>query len=147
MGKCMAVVALAVLGAACGFASSAGAALSAVADENFRLQVGQSAAVEGRALEVLFEAVVTDSRCPKGEACVWEGDAIVRLSVQGVDGVEARLELHTASKGPASAGHGGWSVHLVALEPHPVTGRVIPQAAYVVTLRVVRGTTAGDAIQ
>jgi hypothetical protein len=143
----MSIVVLAVLGAASGCVSSAGTAMNAGLGEIFRLQFGQTATVEGRDLEIVFEAVEADSRCPKGEACVWEGDAIVRLSAKGAAGVEEKLELHTASKGPASVGYNGWSIRLVGLEPYPVTGRTIPEAAYVVTLEVTHGTSAEIAIQ
>jgi len=45
------------------------------------LAIGQSASLDG--LAVTFEAVRTDSRCPATVECVWEGEAIVALTLGG----------------------------------------------------------------
>ncbi len=100
-----------------------------------RIQVGQRISVEGGALEILFEAVTADSRCPKGENCAWEGDAIVALAVRSGDRPPTRLELHTSAKRPTAAAYLDWGIQLAALEPYPVTGRTIPPADYVAIAR------------
>lgn len=147
MPSYMFLVTLTLLGAAGGCAGSTGAAMSAVAGENFRLGVGQSTVVDGQALEIGFAGVPQDSRCPKGEACIWEGDATVRIWVQAAAGAKVGRELHTSSRSPGAADYEGWSIRLVALDPYPVTGRSIAQADYVVTLQVTRGSPTTDEIQ
>jgi hypothetical protein len=141
------LVALTLLGSAGGCAGSTGVAMSAVPGENFRLSVGQSAVVAGPALEIGFEGVAQDSRCPKGEACIWEGDAVVRIWVQGAAGAKVEREIRTSSKGPGAADYEGWSIRLVALDPYLISGRSIAQADYVVTLQVTRGSSTTDEIQ
>jgi len=42
-------------------------------NDEFSLSLGQRAFVEGENLEVKFEEVVEDSRCPRGVTCVWVG--------------------------------------------------------------------------
>jgi hypothetical protein len=112
---------------------------------DLRLELEKSAVVEGGALEVTFSEVVADSRCPKGETCIWEGEAIVRLALRSGD-ESGEVELHTSSRGPGTGGFAGWVIELVSLEPHPVAGK--PAAtAYIAALRVSRGDAAGNATQ
>ena len=101
--------------------------------------------MDGGALEIGFEAVTADSRCAKGETCVWEGDATVRVSLRHADRAKEERDLHTSPRTPDAADYAGWSIRLVTLDPFPVTGHTIPQADYVATLRVTRGPpAAGD---
>lgn len=100
------------------------------------MQAGESTTIENPALKLTLEGVDSDSRCPKAEACIWEGDAVLRLSVTGASGTQA-FELHTSRKrGPDTVHYEGWSIRLVAVEPLPITGREIAAEAYVATLRV-----------
>lgn len=48
--------------------------------EEFSLSLGQTAVMRGENLEITFEEVLEDSRCPKGGICVWAGR--VRCLVQ-----------------------------------------------------------------
>lgn len=41
--------------------------------QEFSLSIGQSALITGQDLEIRFEKVVEDSRCPKDVTCVWAG--------------------------------------------------------------------------
>lgn len=112
---------------------------------HIRIELGGTATVEAGALEIRFNEVAQDSRCPKGETCVWEGDAVVRIALQSA-GESGMVELHTASRLSHSAGFAGWFVKLVALDPVPVAGRPAPHG-YVATLRVTQGVAPADAIQ
>ena len=47
-----------------------------------QIELGETATVEG--LAITFDAVVDDSRCPLDAVCVWEGQAVVTLTVEGV---------------------------------------------------------------
>ena len=144
MSECKLLMCLTLLVAAGGCAgSTAATAARVVSPADLQLRIGESAAVEAREgiLAIRFEAVIGDSRCPKGEACIWEGDAVVRVALRSDAGAEATRDLHTFSKGPAAADHEGWNILLVALDPQPVTGRTIPREAYVAMLRVAYGAT------
>jgi hypothetical protein len=139
-------LALVLLAASGGCANAPAAGTRVAPDEEFRLSVGQSADLQGQALAISFEGVESDSRCPKGEACVWEGDAAVRVMITSGSRSEERV-LHTSAKGgPKAAGYEGWTVELVALEPPPVKGRnTAPE--YVATLRLTRGAPVEAATQ
>jgi hypothetical protein len=147
-------VSMAVLAAACGCAATPtptpgmapaeppAAEPVATATTEVRLQVGESAPVDGEGFQVTFDAVEGDSRCAKGETCVWEGSATVRLSLTGAAGNQSMALQTSRRAGPDAAAYGDWAIRVVALEPVPVRGRAIAPSAYVVTLRIERG--AGD---
>jgi hypothetical protein len=139
--------ALAFLWSACGYAEDSGVAGPAALEDSFQLSVGRSTVVDGIALEIGFQAVTSDSRCPKGEVCIWEGDATVCIWVQPAAGTKEELVLHTSSSGRSSADYGNWSIRLMGLDPYPVTGHTIPQSDYVVTLRVTSGPSVDGDLQ
>jgi hypothetical protein len=50
-------------------------------NEEFSLSVGQRASIEGEGLEVRFNEVIEDSRCPRGVTCIWAGRASCALEL------------------------------------------------------------------
>jgi hypothetical protein len=87
------------------------------------LSVGDSFRVPGRALSITFVRVVSDSRCPTGVTCVWEGDAAIAVRVTG-DAVEPEtLELHTADASRREGTAQGARIRLDRLEPLPAADR------------------------
>jgi hypothetical protein len=116
-------------------------------DDNFELRAGQSAIVGTEGLLVGFRSVIADSRCAMGETCVWEGDAIVRVSLQCGGSTRELLELHTLSSEPDSGSCGGYSLQLLSLDPFPVSGRVIAPTEYVATFKVTGGVAEGEALR
>jgi hypothetical protein len=95
--------------------------------QSFSLRAGQSAQTGDGALRIGFESVSADSRCPKGERCVWAGDATVRIWLQRRTGAKEWIELHTTNgDGPG--------VRLLRLDPVPIAGKVLAQRDYVATL-------------
>ncbi len=109
--------------------------------ESFNLKIGESAQLEAEALQIRFEDVPTDSRCPTGVQCIWEGDATVRVWVQKASRAEERLELHTAAREQSSATYLGYGIQLLQLAPCPVSGRTIEQGEHEATLEVTRGSS------
>ena len=114
----------------------------AAAGPEIRLQAGQSTTVDGPGLQVAFDSVDGDSRCAKGETCVWEGSATVRFTVTGTAGTQSFALQTSRRAGPNVAAYGDWAIRVVALEPLPVQGREIAPTAYVLTLRTRTRTPA-----
>lgn len=121
-------------GCAAGPSESTRAALG----ESFTLKVGESARIEAAALRIGFEDVPTDSRCPRGVECVWEGDATVRVRAQRASRAGERLELHTSAREQTSVVYEGYEIRLLQLAPYPVSGGTIEQTDYEATLEVTR---------
>ncbi|HEX8719622.1 MAG TPA: hypothetical protein VF736_03180 [Pyrinomonadaceae bacterium] len=103
--------------------------------QEFRLRVGQRAAVKGGRFGVRFASVANDSRCPPAVTCVWAGNAEVRVEAEA-GGATAVLKLNThgGDAYPKEARHGRYVVALVGLSPQPARGGGAKAADYVVTL-------------
>ena len=106
-------------------------------DRAFDLRVGVSTHVEGTELEVRFEGVPNDSRCPPDVRCISAGDATVALRVTGGGKDATTYELHTP-RGLKEAEHGPYVVTLVGLGPPPGSGRQTSAEDYLATVRVRR---------
>ena len=93
------------------------------------LRFGQAATVGGARISFTD---VDDSRCPKGVACVWAGDAAVRLE----SGAES-VVLHTnGTVGAATSKLAGATVTLTEVRPEPVASNPAKKTDYEITLRV-----------
>jgi hypothetical protein len=111
---------------------------------NFSLKAGELAQVAGQPWRIGFDDVTADSRCPKGERCVWAGEATVRVWLQQGAGPKEMRELRTTS-GPAhSTRIADHELRLVRLEPYPITGKTIAKQDYVVTLSLAAGASTGS---
>lgn len=110
--------------------------------ESFVLRIGQSARIETEALHIGFEDVPADSRCPKGEQCVREGDATVRVWLRTSSEAKETLELRTSSQADRAVSALGYEVRLVRVDPYPVSGRTIARGDYAATLELTRGSSA-----
>jgi hypothetical protein len=53
--------------------------------QEFSLSIGQSVVITGENLEIKFQEVVEDSRCPKDVTCVWAGrvSCVVEITEDG----------------------------------------------------------------
>lgn len=110
--------------------------------DSFVLRIGESSRIEAEALQIGFEDVAADSRCPKGERCIWEGDATVRVWLQRDPQPKEVCELHTSSKSDGAASALSYEVRLLRLDPHPISGRTIARKDYRATFEVTRGSSA-----
>ena len=106
-------------------------------DRTFDLRVGASTQVEGTDVEVRFEGVPNDSRCPPDVKCISAGDATVVLRLTGGGKDATTYELHTP-RGQKEAEHGSYVVSLVGLGPPPASNRQASAGDYVATVRVRR---------
>jgi hypothetical protein len=120
--------------------------------EAFVLGVGETAVVDvpaaqGRAtaLELRFESVLNDSRCPRLVQCVVAGDATVVVVAQLAGRPPETLELHTSPQpGGLPVAYGFYTVRIAALNPladHP-SDRIDP-AAYQAQLVVALASPKG----
>ncbi|MEO8739736.1 MAG: hypothetical protein ABI537_08540 [Casimicrobiaceae bacterium] len=133
------VASLALTG--CGMADSAQRAYIELG-RNFILRTGESAPTREEALRVGFDGVTADSRCPKGEQCIWAGDATARVWVQQGSGPRETRDLHAASGAAQAVTVPGYELRLVRLDPYPVSGKSIASADYTATLMLSRTSTA-----
>jgi hypothetical protein len=119
--------------------SSCSAGSATAPDDPLNVQVvlapGEIADVAGASIQIRFQGVLGDSRCPAGALCIQGGDAIVRLEVLS-SGAVATYDLHTGNLAPAR--HGNLTITLVSLTPYPFSSGPISPGDYRATLRVTR---------
>ena len=101
-----------------GWAASAHAAI-AQAEQRFVLAPDESSALSDIGLTVTFVSVIEDSRCPVGVSCVWEGDAAVRIRIDGAGVKPSIYTLHTHGSTTGEIVHGDVRIRLIALTPLP----------------------------
>lgn len=132
--------------AAVGCAVGADHAVETSLNESFQLRVGESALVQPENIEVSFVAVTSDSRCGKGETCIWAGDGVVQINVQ-VNGVDLGYhEVHSNEREGNAASFGEFNIRLVSLLPPAIAGTAIRQEEYVAVLRLARGFAGNDGV-
>jgi hypothetical protein len=110
---------------------------AAQAGRPFGLKLGESVTVEAEGLEVGFERLLSDSRCPTGAQCIQEGEAVVRIWLAKAPDQRQTLELGTTPN-RAEGTYGAYRIKLVSLEPHPDLKRPTRASDYVATLTVSR---------
>ncbi len=97
------------------------------------LFLGEEGRPGGGALRVGFLHVVEDSRCPVDVTCVWQGNAVVEISVALGSGPSVPLQLNTTLE-PRSRTHQGVRITVVELRPEPVSDA--PPSDYELRLRL-----------
>ena len=108
----------------------------------FSLRVGDTVQSASDGLRIGFDGVSADSRCPKGEQCVWAGDAILRVWLQQGSGPRLTRDLHAAPRAGQAAVALGHELRLVRLDPYPISGKVIAARDYVATLTLTPARSA-----
>jgi hypothetical protein len=108
------------------------------AGQEFELGPGQSALVGSEPLKVTFETITGDSRCPPKVQCVWEGDAVARISASLGRQAPVSYELHTNTGYATQVTHGAYRIRLVGVAPLPRAGVPVEPTSYVITLLVTQ---------
>ena len=99
------------------------------------LHPDQSIRIPQLGLTATFNGVTSDSRCPAGAECVWQGDGATRLSIIRDPGPAVTCTLHTLLS-PHVIEVGAVVFQLRELQPYPQMGSIINTAAYVAVLEV-----------
>ena len=104
-------------------------------NQEFDIKVSEEVLIEEAGLNLSFEAVTNDSRCPEGVTCVWGGNAKIALKLSKTGKRLARIELNTGME-PKQKLYYGYDVRLVRLQPKKIP--YIKQGDYVATIVVSR---------
>lgn len=109
---------------------------------SFSLKAGGQAQSRDGQVQVGFDGVSADSRCPKGVQCVWAGDATVRVWIRRGTGPKEHADLHTAAAAQQSLHSLGQQLSLLRLAPYPIAGKAIAAGDYVATLTLAPSAEA-----
>ena len=110
-------------------------------NQELKMRVGEDVVFKDEDLELRFLSVVEDSRCPKGEQCITEGNGKIELQLKKSQKQPVTVELNT-SRGTQKANYDGYEVMLVGLEPYPKMGGSIKPADYVAIVLVSRNASS-----
>jgi len=105
-------------------------------EQEFVLRDGEAAQVDPEGLMLRFERVSRDTRCPVGDPCRSEGDAVVRVSVWPSPNAPVVLDLHTDPSLTTEGRYLQYLVRLVRLQPRPVGEQHVPLPRYWATFVV-----------
>jgi len=114
----------------------AGCSAPPALDQEVKVAFSDQAVIEGEALTLTFKDMNEDSRCPENVQCVWEGRATITIEALKEGGTPGALALTLPS--PSAGTYSGYSISLLALEPHPEAGSQTPLEEYVATLVVTK---------
>jgi hypothetical protein len=101
------------------------------------LRAGESVRLPQIGLIARFDSVTSDSRCPLGVDCFWQGDGATRLSVFRDMDQAVTCTLHTTLS-PRLIEVGDLVIQLKELQPYPRQPGIIPPGAYLLTLDINR---------
>ena len=104
--------------------------------QQFTLPVGQSVSIKGENLNIKFDKVTNDSRCPTGVQCIWAGEAKCQMSVTS-NGLVSTVVLTVSG---ASEAEGQQLVQNYKanfqLQPYPEAGKQIAEQDYKLIMTV-----------
>lgn len=107
--------------------------------EAFTLAAGQDASVVAEALNLKFDQVLEDSRCPTRVNCFWTGEARLTVLVEQDGRAPVSVEFNTnpaPGQNKQEAKIGPYTIHLKSVDPYPETPTAIPFDDYRVVLLV-----------
>jgi hypothetical protein len=105
-----------------------------------QVRVQSSAPVAGGTIR--FDSLLTDSRCPTGMMCYWEGEAVIRVQwTRMTRTADFTLKLSGSTTAQHSDAHIpfdtlGYRFTLQQLDPYPDPNIRIAYGAYLATIRV-----------
>src|SRR5689334_8312080 len=107
-------------------------------DKRITLSVKQEKVVPVFGMKIKFLDVFEDSRCPEGRACVWAGNAKVRIAVWTGRKKPRILEVNSTLQ-PQVVNYGRYEIRLAALDPKPTADNSKPsKGGYLATFPVAR---------
>jgi hypothetical protein len=123
---------------------SSGGACSSCADPSLsirppgivKLKVGSSASIDGTPWTVIFDSVVSDSRCPIGVFCIQEGEAVLALELASPLADPLPHDSPHLTLGMTSVTVEGLRFTQVELSPLMMQNVKIDPQSYVVTLKI-----------
>ena len=96
-------------------------------------QVGKEYLSKNKDLQFVI-TTISDSRCPSDVVCVWEGEAVVKISVEKP--VLAEIELSTYDNLIDTVGN--YSFEIADAQPYPVSTETIKPKDYNIVLKIMK---------
>jgi len=107
-------------------------------DQEFTLNIGQTALIQAENMTIKFVEVTSDSRCPQGVTCIWEGE--VNCSVEIIKDnhpFEMILTQSGLSDQLVTQVFGGYVI-IYHVEPYPKNSNQIPSDEYRLIMTITK---------
>ena len=108
----------------------------------FQLKVNQSFLLESGGIKIKFLNITSDSRCPSDVTCIWQGEAVVLVNIikNNQDGENFNLTSNAGQKDTTVQIAKGYFMHVVNVEPYPLSGKKISSSDYLVTFQITQSS-------
>ena len=101
----------------------------------FTLKIEETATFDDPELALTADSIVSDSRCPNGAVCVWEGLVEVTFTFTTDDtDYSVNLTLHADNPQKAETRIAGYTLRLVTVNPYPDIDHPISPEEYILSL-------------
>ena len=101
-----------------------------------RLPIGQTATIKDEGLQINFEAVTADSRCPQGVTCIWAGEAKCQTAIT-LNKTTTPLILTVSGSSLNQTVFEGYTFNF-NLEPYPQAQQTIDKNSYVLVMKITK---------
>lgn len=88
-------------------------------------------------INISFESLASDSRCPQGAECIWAGDGEIIVKLTSSNNLKS-VSLHTLLE-PGKVTFENYKIELLELTPYPVLDRQIDSTDYKAKLKISYG--------
>ena len=95
----------------------------------------------GKDLQIGFDGVPMDSRCPEGVFCIWEGDAVATMWAEDPSSERVKVKLHTHHGWQWQFTYGNYRITLIGVAPYPKIDERIDPDDYIATIMVANVST------
>ncbi|NBC84384.1 MAG: hypothetical protein GVY19_13535 [Bacteroidetes bacterium] len=93
-------------------------------------------------LQLVFDGIKEDSRCPTGVNCIWPGNAKAALSIK-VNNEASDIELNTHPDFQQTVRISGYDVSLVDISPYPKSDTIIDPGEYTIEIFMAEADSDG----
>lgn len=113
--------------------------LPPLSENEVSIRFEQKVTLPTQGLVIQFAAIESDSRCPTGVECIWEGEVLVKLSISQTDQepVSVVLGLSPRPEVQKSRIVDGHTVELISVNPYPIHGVTVPYKKYEIVVKVI----------
>lgn len=114
--------------------------------QEVELKIGQTVVIEDEGLGVKFAEVVTDSRCPYGATCVWQGEVTCILDITYLDSTYQKTIIQPGlTQEPAKDVFQDYELAF-NVEPYPELGKDIKNNEYRLKIVIERDSALSGGI-
>ena len=104
--------------------------------QEVELQIGQTVSIEEEQIRIKFVEVVSDSRCPEGATCIWQGEVTCILEIDYLDSTNRKTIVQPGlTQEPAKDTFSDYEL-IFNVQPYPELGRETKNSEYRLQLTV-----------